>query len=193
MKSFLLLLLFIPLSLHSSAQAQDRSLEGDPGYVDAQTIEAWFDVPPTVEINLKGALLEMVAEASRGSNPELGNLLQRLKAIQVRSFNLDGGPSEETFQRADALIDRLESEGWETIVRVREEDERVNIQLKMEDDAIAGLVVMVLEPQSGESNFVNIVGSIRPEDIGRLGRTLDIDPLKDVPTSEQMPQQEQRP
>ncbi|MEX0601036.1 MAG: DUF4252 domain-containing protein, partial [Rhodothermales bacterium] len=72
----------------------------------------------------------------------------------------------------------LEAQGWETVVRVREEDQRVNVYMKVRDDVIAGLVVMVLEPDDEEGAvFVNIVGDINPEQIGRIGRALDIDPL----------------
>ena len=77
------------------------------------------------------------------------------------------------------MIDNLKSQGWETVVRVREDGEDVNIQLKTRDNAIAGLVVLVTE-SGGESVFINIVGNISPKEIGRLGRALNIDPLEDL-------------
>ena len=172
----LLLIALLLCNLARLAQAQD-ALENDPGYVSARTVESWFDAPPQVEINVKGVLLEMVAEASRESNPELTDLLSKLKAIQVRVFDADVR-QRDTFERQTAaLIDNLTSQGWETFVRVREDDENVNIQLKTQDNAIAGMVVLVTESE-GESVFINIVGDISPKEIGRLGRALDIDPLK---------------
>lgn len=174
----LLLIALLLCNLARLAQAQD-ALENDPGYVSARTVESWFDAPPQVEINVKGVLLEMVAEASRESNPELTDLLSKLKAIQVRVFDADVR-QRDTFERqTSALIDNLTSQGWETFVRVREDDENVNIQLKTQDNTIAGMVVLVTESE-GESVFINIVGDISPKEIGRLGRALDIDPLKDL-------------
>lgn len=179
-------LLFLSLLLGSlavTARAQDV-LEHDPGYVSARTVESWFDAPPHVEINLKGVLLEMVAEAvaetSSESNPELIDLLSKLKAIQVRVFAVGDQQLSAIERQTTAFADRLASQGWETVVRVREDGEQVNIQLKLREEAIAGLVVLVTEPE-GESVFVNLVGDISPKEIGRLGRALDIDPLKDLP------------
>ena len=45
---------------------------------------------------------------------------------------------------------------------------------------IAGMVVMVVSPEDDETVFVNIVGQIDPEQIGRIGRKFDIDPLDEM-------------
>ena len=184
MRRFLLSLLLC--SLAYPAQGQD-ALESDPGYVSARTVEGWFDDLPRVEINVKGVLLEMAVEAVRAAaeaddeiDPEIADLLGKLKAIQVRVFESDVRQRDDVERQTSALAGRLASEGWETVVRVREDGEDVNIQLKTRDGAIAGLVVLVTEAE-GESVFINIVGDISPQDVGRLGRALDIDPLKDVP------------
>ena len=182
MRRFMTLLFLCSLAL--PARAQD-ALESDPGYVNAQTVEGWFDDLPRIEINVKGVLLEMAVEAVRASaddelDPEVVDLLGKLRAIQVRVFDADVRQGAAVEERTSALVGRLASEGWETVVRVREDGEDVNIQLKTRGDAIAGLVVLVNEA-GGESVFINIVGDISPRDVGRLGRALDIDPLKDVP------------
>ena len=39
------------------------------------------------------------------------------------------------------------------------------------------MVVMVVAPGDDETVFVSIVGEIDPEQIGRLGRKFDIEPL----------------
>lgn len=166
------------VGLAGTAQAQ-VALENDPGYVSARTVESWFDAPPQVEINVKGVLLEMVAEAASESNPEFTELLSNLRAVQVRVFDTDVRQRDAVEQQRATLIDDLTSQGWETVVRVREDGEDVNIQLKTRDNAIAGLVVLVTE-SGGESVFINIVGNISPKELGRLGRALGIDPLEDL-------------
>lgn len=166
----------VMLGIAAPAWAQD-DVTRDPGYVDFGRIEQWFDREPKLEVNIKGVLLELVAEASRNEDPELADLLRRLKAIQVRGFALDRDQYGDVERRTSELAQRLERQGWETFARVREDDERVDMFVRTRDGAIAGLVVMVVSPGEDESVFVNIVGDIRPEQIGRIGRKFDIGPL----------------
>lgn len=169
------------LGLSGAARAQS-ALEREPGYVDLRLVESWFDAEPMIEVNIKGALLRLVAEASRYEDPELARLLYKLKALQVRGFSLRGANYREVERQTAGLARILEDEGWDTVVRVREydDDERVDVYVKVDDDRIAGMMVMVLDTDEDESFFVNIVGDIDPEQIGRIGRKFDIGPLDDV-------------
>ncbi len=163
------------------ATAQDVDLRNEPGYLDLDSIHGWFDEEPWLEVNVKGALLRLVTEASRNEDPELSNVLQGLKAIEVRGYPLTPEQFEEVGRRTGDLAKQLEARGWDTVVRVREQNERVNIYMKVNDDVIAGLVVMVLEPDNEEGAvFVNIVGDIDPEQIGKIGQKFNIDPLSDL-------------
>jgi hypothetical protein len=47
-------------------------------------------------------------------------------------------------------------------------------------DQIDGLTVLVVNPGDNETVFVNIVGAIRPEEIGRIGRRFRINALEDL-------------
>ena len=174
--------MLLGLALWGAPAKAQEALSREPGYVDVAVIDTWFDAPPSVEVNIQGALMRMVAGASQESNPELAEVVNKLKAIQVRGFTHENVQRSAIVRQTSRLADRLEREGWETVVRVRENDEDVSVQLKMQDDIIAGLVVMTTEAE-GESFFINIVGDISPEQIGRLGQALDIDPLKDLPDS----------
>lgn len=163
------------------AASQDVNLRNEPGYLDLSSIQGWFDEEPWLEVNVKGALLRLVTEAARHEDPELSNVLQNLKAIEVRGYPLTPAQFDEIGRRTGDLAKQLESRGWDTVVRVRERDERVNIYMKVNQDVIAGLVVMVLEPDNEEGAvFVNIVGDIDPEQIGKIGQKFNIDPLTDL-------------
>lgn len=177
----LLAVAVLPAALAPTALAQDR-LARDPGYLDLSFVDAWFRQPPSVEVNVKGALLTLVAEASRYDDPELSDLLRKLKAIQVRTFALPPGQHRGIEQRTAELAQRLENQGWDAVVRVRDGDERVHMFVKTAGSTIAGMVVMVIDPQSRESVFLNIVGDIDPEQIGRIGRQFDIGPLQGTTT-----------
>lgn len=177
-----LLLALVLVLLALPARAQDN-LASNPGYVDPSLIEGWFDAQPNIEINLRGALLRMVADATDESEPELSGLLGRIQGIYVRGYTDSAVTRRGNLRQGlDRLTGRLRSDGWETIVRVREDEEDINIQLRMNgDEAIAGLMVLV-NSSDAEHIFINIVGDIRPEELGRIGRSFNIDPLKELPS-----------
>ena len=178
MKKLFLFSLLAVLIIARPAEAQD-DFTSDPGYIDLQTVEAWFGERAKVEVNIKGALLELVAEASRHEDPELADLLAKLRAVQVRGYDVTPSDFAAAEGRMQDLAQRLEAQGWDTVIRVRDEGEFVNMFVRERDGVIAGLVVMTLAPDDEESFFVNIVGEIDPKQIGRIGRTFDIDPLDD--------------
>lgn len=175
---------FVALTAPTGAAAQNtqNDLRNDPGYLDLTSVENWFDTEPWLEVNIKGALLSLITEASRAEDdPELTSILSKLKAIEVRGYPLTSTMFDDINRRTGAMAKELESQGWETVVTVRERDERVNVYLKAHEDVISGLVVMVLDPSDDDGAvFVNIVGDIDPKQIGRIGQKFNIDPLSQV-------------
>ena len=153
--------------------------EQDPGYVDFSEVDGWFADAASVEVNIKGTLLRLVAEASRYDDPELADLLMELDMIQVRAFPLRRSQFRTVGQQADRLARRLERDGWDTVLRVRDDAdyEYIDMHVRVVDDAIAGLVVLVVSPGEEETAFVNIVGEIDPAQIGRIGRKFNLSPL----------------
>ena len=159
--------------LAAPLRAQD-AIERDPGYVDIDALSAWFDEMPTVEVNIKGALLRMAAAATRNEDPVLADMLTKLRAIQVRTFKYRPSLHAQLTSRTDGLSRRLKSEGWDAIVRVREEGESVDMFLRSRGDRVQGMMVSVVSPDEEEVVFINIVGDIDPEEVGRLGSRFDI-------------------
>lgn len=181
MKYRIPIVLILGLLTARLAVAQDSDLRTEPGYLDLSSVDDWFDDEPWLEVNINGALLSLVSEASRGEDPELGEVLNKLKAIEVRGYQLAPDQFEDIGRRTGQLARQLEDMGWQTVVRVRDNEERVNVYLKQNGNAIAGLVVMVVSPDDDNGAiFVNLVGDINPKDIGRIGRKFDINPLEDI-------------
>ena len=166
----------VMLMATSAAWAQD-DLESDPGYVNLDQFEEWFDEEPSIIVNIKGALLKLVAEASRYEDPDLADLLHKLKAVQVRGYRLGWADFKGVERRANAFAKSLQAKGWDTVVRVRDDDEHVHVYVRVNDGVIAGMMVMVVSLDDDETYFLNIVGEINPEQIGRIGRKFDIEPL----------------
>jgi len=170
----------------SPVRAQHNDIAEAPGYVNFDDVGQWFDAPANIEVNLRGALLDLIANSSDEAEPEFAGLMRSLQAIQVRGFPLSGTNQEEVMRRFDDMSSRLQSSGWERVVYIRDEaGEFVNVFMKPDNESIAGLTIMVADPSEQETIFVNIVGSIRPEEIGKIGRGLDIEPLQNVDTSAQ--------
>jgi hypothetical protein len=156
-------------------RAQDQR---DPGHVDIAQVESRFDEEPKLEVNVRGALLRMVAEASKYEDPELSEMLYGLRAIQIRGFDVRGRENEFR-QRSSEFGKRLEARGWETVVRIRDDGEQVHMYLLTRNDEIDGVVVLAVDEHDEEAVFVNIVGNIDPEQIGRIGRKFNLGILDD--------------
>jgi hypothetical protein len=171
----LALLLFASLATATAASAQ-RDLTADPGYVDLGMLGLARE-QASLEISLEGPLIRMVAEAVRAEDSRFAELLDRLRAIRVQTFELDEESAPEILRRSEAAVRDLEAAGWSPVVRIRESGETVYLYLKEAGDAIAGVLVLAAEP--GDSvTLVNIVGDFDPVELGRLGASLHIDPLE---------------
>lgn len=166
-------LLFVALLLPAASQAQvHSSVQSEPGFLDLNTIESWFDEEAHIEVNVQGALLNLVMEASKHEDEELARMLGKLKGVYVRGYHVAPETIDRIATRTGRLASSLSDQGWETVVRVREDDERVDVFMRTTGDRIAGLVVMVVDPE--ETIFVNIVGEIDPSDIGRIGGRFNV-------------------
>ncbi len=166
------ILLFVAVAGSTGTWAE-IPLPEQPGYIDFADLglidEA--EAETSVEIYLKDPLLSLVAAATRLEDEELANMLAVLDLIQVRAYD-DLGPSYETIA---ARLRTCTVPGWEQVVRVREQDQQVQVYIRVDDKNIAGLLVLACE----ESEFVliNIVGPIDLAQVGRIGRKFDLDPL----------------
>ncbi len=151
-----------------------------PGYVDFEAMNTFGDLESTVEVFIKGPLLRMAVEAVREEEPELAKMLSGLKLIRVHVFEIDHRMGKDLIEKSEKLSKALEDKGWEMAVRVREEDEDVHIyMLPGKGDNIDGLVVMVVTDDD-EAVFINVVGTIDPVQIGRIGHSFRIDALEDI-------------
>ncbi|MDX1739798.1 MAG: DUF4252 domain-containing protein [Rhodothermales bacterium] len=176
MKKKLITLGIVCLMASTGAQAQ-TDLTKEPGYVDLDAMEQWFDEEPFLFVSVKGVLLNLVAEASSIEDPDLADLLRKLKAVEVRGYKNNGAEIKAMRGRASAFTRDLERKGWEAAVRVRDDGEQVDLLMRSNGQAIAGLMIVVADDDD-EMVFVNIVGDIEPSQIARLGRKFDIDELE---------------
>lgn len=147
------------------------------GRVDFADLSAHYG-EPKVEINLSSTLMKLVGSFANHEDPEIGEILANLETIKVRVYNLNG-EADKANATIDSVSKTLRSDNWDTLVTVNdnEDDQKVRIFSKSTNNIIDGVVVMVVSPEKegGEAVFINIVGEIDPEKIGKVAETLDID------------------
>lgn len=181
----LLLPVCLLLAASWTAHAQGTSpLPSHPGYVNIEEVESWFGAPASIQVDLQGSLLDLIAQSSR-SDGNLSEIVDGLAAIQVRGFPMDGVNAEEITRRTEAFAQRLEDEGWRRVLYLRDGAEVARVFLRpdpdSDDDRIAGLTVLAVDP-SDEAVLINVVGPISPDQLQRLGAGLQIESLRDIKT-----------
>jgi len=153
------------------AMAQEDALKDLPGYVDFGELHSVFG-EPAVQISVGASLLGLVSSLSAEEDPEAAALFKRLKGVRVNVFE-----TETMVDGAIGLVKDVSSKlnklGWEPVVTVNSKDEQVRIFMMIRDDQVQGITVMALD--EGESVFVNIIGSINPEELGKVMKNFDID------------------
>jgi predicted RNA binding protein YcfA (HicA-like mRNA interferase family) len=144
-----------------------------PGYVDFDLKEVFGLTRPVVQVFVDRPLLRMASAVVRHEEPEVSELLSKIQLVRVQVFSIEGDQAKRLEQKASEMEKRLEKDGWSVVVRVREEDQAVNVLLKTVKDAIAGLLVFVI--QQDEVVLVNIAGEIEPAMLARLGGDFNLD------------------
>lgn len=161
---------FLVLLISSQTQAIAQ------GQIDFADLSSHYG-EPKVEINLSASLMRIVGKFADNEDPEIGDILSKLDSIKVRVYNLNG-----ELEKANTTVDRvsrnLKTDEWETLVTVNnnEDNQKVRVFSKSTNNVIDGVVVMVVSPEKdgGEAVFINIVGEIDPEKIGKVAESLDI-------------------
>lgn len=165
-----ILTLCATLLISLPAMAQEDSLKDYPGYVDFGELSSIFG-EPTVQIAVGESLLGLVGSLSASEDPEAAELFSRLNGVRVNVF--------ETTAMADGAVDfvkdtsaKLDDMGWEPVVTVNSQDEQVRIFMMINNDRVEGITVMAVEET--EAVFVNVIGSISPEELGKVMDNFDI-------------------
>lgn len=161
------------LLLLSASAGQAQNLAAQPGYVPIEKLDLFPQEKLSVEINIEGALLNLIAAGARGSDPEFASLVSGLKSIKVQAFPLKGADEDRLRTRIGSAVRWLEDRGWKSTLKVREGGEETYIYLKETDGKIAGLTLLSMTP-GDEAVVLNIVGRIDPDQIGRLAQHFDV-------------------
>jgi hypothetical protein len=186
MRTLLIGILSIVL-LSSVAFAQDTTEEYKlhPGYIDFGSFENFENSPKTVEISIKGPLLKFVSKAVAHEDPDFSKLLDGLLLIQVNVFGVGEQQVGDVAGIIQSTSKALATKQWERMMRVQDEEQHVEIYTQFGDTgSLTGLVVMALG-EDNEAAFVNIVGTLDPEQLGKLSAKFNIPMLDNLNLNEE--------
>jgi len=173
------------LALPAALRAQDTQLPPDVERLSAKAKE-------TVEVKMDGPMLRWASKFLSAEDPDerkAAKLITNLKGIYVRSFEFE---SEGAYTSAEVeeLRAQFRSPVWSRVVGVRSQHEGDNVDVffRIEDDQMAGIVIISAEKK--ELTVVNIVGPIDVDQLADLGgefgipklnaKTLPKSPIKSV-------------
>jgi hypothetical protein len=174
-----LLSLFVVILAVPAAGAQKarEEIEHLPGYVDFTGLRFFEEEDLAIEVNLHGSLLGILSQSLREEDREFSELLAKLRSVRVNVFKLDADEASAVRDETRNITRALVKEGWQAVVRIRGEEESIQILLREVEGRIAGLVAMFVD-DAESVGFINIVGEVDPGQVARLGRALDIDVLE---------------
>jgi hypothetical protein len=187
MRKFIVLSTLLTLLAAPGAFAQKAASQS--GFLPLDDLDIFPSDKLSMEINLDGALLRMVAESTKGSDPDLARLLAGLRSIRVQVLPLEGENESLVKASIGRALRWLDGQGWKSTVRVRDKGDETYIYLKEADGKVMGMTVLAME-HGGEAVVINIAGRFDPADIGRISRGFDID--IDLPDMDKAPSQEKK-
>lgn len=172
-------LLALALLLAGCGLTAPRSSDG---FADLDSLGI-ADTDRVLSISVGPALLRFAARHV-DNDPETQALLRSLDGVRIRIYEIDGDAARVA-NRMGGMSRRLQDDGWESVMTIREESERVHMLLRTTEGRISGMTVLVSDGES-EAVIVNLMGDIRPEQFSDVMVALDVDAagVKDVEPGE---------
>jgi hypothetical protein len=170
--------------------AQEDDLSRHPGFVDFNPRGVLTEDDLEIRISVKSPLIQLVAAAARAGDPELADVVDKLKAVEVHVYAVDEERREAVRQDISRRARDLGKSGWTEAIAIRVRGARGSVLMRLQDAPPTpqgapqaarpvGLAAMYLDDE-GEAVFVNIVGEIDAAQIGRLAAKFNLDVLSEA-------------
>ena len=166
-----IVLMCLAAMLAMPVMAQEDALKDYSGYVDFGELGSIFG-EPTVQIAVGASLLKLVSSLSAEEDPDAAALLKRLNGVRVNVYETSG-IADGAVDYVKNISSDLGNLGWESVVTVNSDEEQVRIFMKINGDMVEGITVMAVEDT--EAVFVNVIGNINPDELGKVMDKFDID------------------
>ncbi len=157
----LLFLSFLTLIQTTIAEQNETDKMEGKGFI---SLEFPWNIEAKVEVNLTPKLIKL-ASKSLSNAAEVSELVQMLSGIYVRTYNRKTVDEQEL---VSYFRWKLKQDIWETLFKIKDDNETLEINLLFNEDKVYGLFVILIPEMPEEVTFVNIVGKIAPERIEDL-------------------------
>ena len=161
----LFLALLLTLLQTTVAEHNDTSELSQKGFV---SFKFPWRIEAKIEVNLTTNLINF-ASKSVSNVAEATELVQMLDGIYVRAYDSKTVDEQEL---VSYFRWKLKVDEWEAPVKIKADDESIEINLLFDEDAVYGIFIIVIPERSEEIIFVNIVGKIAAERVEDLLRNL---------------------
>ncbi len=159
--------------------AQNEDYSQYAGFADFGDFSSLEDGEMVTEVLIEEKLLRMVSKFTQ-DDEELANLIGGLKLIKVNTFEVTANNEAQLMAKAKEIDKDLTRKNWDRIVKTKSKGDVANIYIKTAgDEEFIGLTVVAIN-SGGEAAFVNIVGNINMETLGRLGEKFNIPGIDDI-------------
>ena len=127
-----------------------------------------WSIETKVEVNLTPKLINLASKSIQNT-AEVPELIQMLDGIYVRTYDRKIVDEQEL---VSYFRWKLKEDPWETFVKIKGDNETVEIHLLFDENQVYGIFVIVIPETPEEVIFVNIVGKIALEQVEDLLRNL---------------------
>jgi hypothetical protein len=161
--------------------AQKEDYSKNPGYLDFGSLASFASGDKGQEVIVEQGLFKMLAKMAGEENKEIAQQLSALKLVRFNSFDVEAG-NVNAIENKIASIDKdLLGKNWDRIVRTKSVNEYMNIYIKTAGtEKFLGVVLTSINSKTKKASFINVVGDIDPELIGKLAKDLNIPELAKV-------------
>lgn len=112
----------------------------------------------TFNLSLGPLILKPIRQLVMKEHQEYADLVDGIEAIRIRVFDAETGKKSLNYA-IDKSIEDISEDGWQTIVSVKEEHERVAIQMSADQNVIYGISIVAINEK--EAVFVNLIGEFK--------------------------------
>ncbi|HOO91958.1 MAG TPA: DUF4252 domain-containing protein [Opitutales bacterium] len=160
-----------------SAQDDGAGVGSQPGYLDLDRFVSENSANVKTEVFLQSNILQMAARLVRQAEPEFAKMLESIALIRVVDLDFGSTDVGSIDNRSSDLLNSMRDGSWQTLVRMRNGDERTEICMQSRHpDRIDALAIV--SGRGSRLSVVNIVGEIDLEKIVRLGEQFNIESLE---------------
>jgi hypothetical protein len=148
---------------------------GNEGYANLDS-PGMSDTDRTMSLSLGRFPLRLAARFL-DDDPETQALLRSLDGVRIRIYEVHGD-TDRIAQKFERMGNKLNNDGWESIMLVREEGELVQMYAKSSGNGIQGLTIVSADDE--EVVIINVMGDIDPRYYSNVMVALDVEAAPEV-------------